>query len=58
MADFKVGDTAQLNSGGPVMTVTEISEENGIIKVFCTWFDDKGNQKYASFTPEVIEKFE
>ena len=38
MDDFKVGDVVMLKSGGPVMTVKEVSPDD----IFCTWFaDDK-----------------
>ena len=58
MADFKVGETVGLKSGGPVMTVTEVGDEYGTLKVFCTWFDDKGKQERSSFEPETLQVVE
>ncbi|MFP6772518.1 MAG: DUF2158 domain-containing protein [Alphaproteobacteria bacterium] len=55
MADtFSVGDTVQLKSGGPIMTVTSVGDEYGEIKVNCTWFDKKDEQKYSSLSPETL----
>jgi uncharacterized protein YodC (DUF2158 family) len=42
MAEFKKGDTVRLNSGGPLMTITNLGDygptgpEDG---VKCVWFD-------------------
>lgn len=58
MADFKVGDTVQLKSGGPIMTVTEVGDEYGVTKVFCSWFDDKKKQEHSSFQPETLQVVE
>jgi uncharacterized protein YodC (DUF2158 family) len=40
--EFSVGDTVQLKSGGPDMTVAEIRSEEvgGIRRVQCMWFND------------------
>ena len=40
MLEFKVGDVVKLKSGGPKMTITNISPKN---EVSCSWFD--GNEK-------------
>ncbi|HSR74783.1 MAG TPA: DUF2158 domain-containing protein [Sulfurovum sp.] len=37
MSNFKVGDLVQLKSGGPVMTIKEIS---GAESILCVWFKD------------------
>lgn len=54
MSAFKVGDLVQLKSGGPVMTIKEISAENGVL---CVWFQDV---KLVSdnFLQETLEIFE
>jgi uncharacterized protein YodC (DUF2158 family) len=53
MADvFKPGDTVQLKSGGPVMTVEQVDEKTG---VRCQWFyGDKMNRSW--FKPETLTK--
>ncbi len=44
------GDVVQLKSGGPVMTVEEVSGEG----VFCTWFDKNKKRCSDTFAPEVL----
>ena len=54
---FKVGDTVQLKSGGPIMTVSGFFETDGP-RVKCTWFEDKLDQRVlqeASFPAEALE---
>jgi len=34
------GDTVQLKSGGPVMTIDTIATDNGQQGATCSWFDD------------------
>ena len=41
---FNSGDVVQLKSGGPKMTVDEVSDDTVVTK----WFE-KGNIKYAEF---------
>jgi uncharacterized protein YodC (DUF2158 family) len=39
---FKIGSVVQLNSGGPIMTVTQLGQlRDGTQNVTCSWFDDK-----------------
>ena len=55
MADsnqFKLGDTVQLKSGGPIMTITEI-RENKFIR--CKWFDAGGDFKADSFPSASLD---
>jgi uncharacterized protein YodC (DUF2158 family) len=44
-ATFEVGDTVQLKSGGPVMTITEIEGT----QVWCTWFTPEGKLETGTF---------
>jgi len=52
-APFKVGDIVQLVSGGPKMTVSEVSAQNVgfsfLGKVSCQWF--AGNKLEHGFFP-------
>jgi uncharacterized protein YodC (DUF2158 family) len=38
---FKIGDLVQLKSGGPIMTVREVANIDGVAKAWCDWFDGK-----------------
>lgn len=42
--DFKVGDVVQLNSGGPKMTITYISEILEETAAMCEWYGNNGIQ--------------
>jgi uncharacterized protein YodC (DUF2158 family) len=48
---FNVGDTVQLKSGGPIMTVEELGSDN---YVCCLWFEkskmERGNFPAATLT--------
>ena len=37
MAEFKVGDTVQLKSGSPAMTIAQVNSQQAL----CQWFDNK-----------------
>ena len=52
MANFKVGDTVKLKSGGPVMTIVEIGRG-----VTCSWFthSDSGKVSKHAFNLETLE---
>lgn len=61
--EFTPGDTVQLKSGGPRMTVERVgkqamTEEDG---VWCVWFDKVGNKQIVqrdTFLPVVLKKVE
>jgi uncharacterized protein YodC (DUF2158 family) len=46
---FEKGDTVQLKSGGPKMTVEKIENWNGEMSAWCQWFD--GNKPMANRFP-------
>lgn len=55
---FKVGDTVQLKSGGPVMTVVgEGRDGSGIPRVSCTWFDANDNEKNGSYPEDALQAY-
>ncbi|TPE60543.1 DUF2158 domain-containing protein [Sandaracinobacter neustonicus] len=41
MTDFKPGDTVQLKSGGPIMTIDQIGTRSGRPEsaAWCQWFE-------------------
>lgn len=50
--DFKDGDTVELKSGGPTMTIDWVGPqfEGGTTQGgSCTWFDSKGNPQHKWF---------
>jgi uncharacterized protein YodC (DUF2158 family) len=52
---MKPGDTVQLKSGGPKMTVTEVKPINGVTRAWCSWFiNDK--LETASFPVDSLNK--
>ncbi len=53
---FKVGDTFQLNSISPKMTITNFTENNRHVRV--TWLDP-ANEKYSgTFVIETLVHFQ
>ena len=51
------GDKVRVKSGGPVMTVKKIGEpafRKGET-IWCDWFDDSGELKHATFSPDMLE---
>ena len=39
MAEINAGDTVQLKSGGPIMTVESLEKSDNVIRAWCQWFD-------------------
>lgn len=61
--EFKIGDKVQLNSGGPVMTISKIVVKDNVGNtraeiVECIWFDreDKGPHMH-NFHKESLSSF-
>ena len=50
---FEVGDTVQLKSGGPIMTVEALMG----VDIFCTWFDEQKQLQREEFDSAVLKKF-
>lgn len=54
---FKVGDTVQLKSGGPCMTVVNISAGVAVY-IRCMWFDDYSKASAQDFPEEALTESE
>lgn len=54
MKDFNVGDIVKVKSGGPKMTVDQITHKG---EVSCTWFSGSKMQT-GYFHPETLQKVE
>ena len=59
MDEFKVGDTVELASGGPVMTVTKVQsvsyDDDRRPRVNCQWYEDHQFRTRA-FVPSALRK--
>jgi uncharacterized protein YodC (DUF2158 family) len=49
---FKPGDTVRMKSGGPLMTVDSINNE----ELWCEWFDEKNQPQSRSFKQHTLVK--
>jgi uncharacterized protein YodC (DUF2158 family) len=58
--NFKAGDSVQLKTGGPIMTVESIDEivYEGNVQVQCAWFDAKHKRQSDYFAPGALRKVE
>ena len=61
--EFQAGDTVQLKSGGPVMTVERIGKDQKTQEdvVFCIWFHNEGKRQVLNrdgFPPVTISKYD
>jgi uncharacterized protein YodC (DUF2158 family) len=55
MENFKSGDTVQLKSGGPTMTIHTVNSDGSM---FCQWFDKGDVLKQGEFQPAQLKKAE
>jgi len=58
MANFQIGDTVRLKSGGPLMTIQSIGDFSlsggPNLGLLCIWFD--GSQRFEKvFHPNTVE---
>ncbi len=61
--EFVPGDTVQLRSGGPIMTVEQVGEHWSIsgIAIWCVWFEKVGSKQIPSretFAAVALDKAE
>lgn len=49
---YMIGDTVQLKSGGPSMTVNNVDLDN---YVYCDWFDEYGDRHSDKFKSELLQ---
>ena len=59
MKNFQVGDVVKLNSGGPLMTVSDVESiqtEMGqsLIVITCQWFDSNNELKQGEFDSDEL----
>jgi len=52
--EFKVGQQVQLNSGGTVMTVTDVGEFEGQPTIWVS-YTYRGKQKRSNYPPESLK---
>jgi uncharacterized protein YodC (DUF2158 family) len=50
---FEIGSVVQLNSGGPLMTVEEITVMGFLV---CTWLDKEGKRHEHVFKPVMVRE--
>lgn len=58
--NFQVGDVVRLNSGGPLMTITDMGTPiiGSDIQAFCTWFRSENETVCKPFPFGAIRKVE
>jgi len=49
MAEIRVGGKVQLITGSPVMVVDNMEKINGVMMVWCSWFDEKKIAKKVTY---------
>lgn len=55
MGKFEIGETVQLKSGGPIMTVKGYGAAQADVQVICQWFKNE-SLKEGEFPEESLEK--
>lgn len=53
---FQAGDTVQLKSGGPAMTIESFEGDSQNQGAVCSWFDDKKNHQRKWFHIASLKK--
>jgi uncharacterized protein YodC (DUF2158 family) len=50
MMTFQIGDTVELKSGGPAMTIASLDSSMGVQSAHCQWFDRNGNIQHHFYS--------
>ena len=53
--EFSKGDTVRVNSGGPLMTVSNVLSNN---QLECIWFNDDDDAEWIELDDEDLEEVE
>ena len=51
---FEVGDKVILNSGGPIMTITSLVEQNDRTVLMCSWTRRDGTPDRSTFDRRTV----
>jgi uncharacterized protein YodC (DUF2158 family) len=49
MNEIKAGNTVELKSGGPTMTVNFVEDDHGVLVAGCAWFTKSGKKEGGRF---------
>jgi uncharacterized protein YodC (DUF2158 family) len=55
---INVGDTVQLESGGPEMHVLSVGVLNGVPAVWCEWLEDGLRRKTGTFNLDLLQRMD
>ena len=50
MVSFQIGDTVELKSGGPAMTIASLDSAMGVLSAHCQWFDRNGTIQHHFYS--------
>ena len=53
---LQVGELVRLKSGGPLMTVSTLTDADGEVLVRCCWHDRAGTIQSLDFMPELLQR--
>lgn len=51
---YKIGDVVRLRSGGPMLTVGDVRQEDDHWVVMCDWFNEQGDSNSDVFRVEQL----
>ncbi len=53
---FQIGDTVELKSGGPAMTIASLDSSMGVHSAHCQWFDRNGNIQHHFYSATSLKQ--